>query len=140
VSKILTGNTALRVSIEGHTDSRGNSDYNRELSKKRAESVKKYLIDKGIKEDRLETVGWGPDKPIASNKKRKGRAKNRRVEFVIIKPEKVVVEPEAGKEEPGGEMDFTSEDGSGDGMDFTVDDKKDDSEIVEEEDDMDFTE
>jgi outer membrane protein OmpA-like peptidoglycan-associated protein len=141
VSRILAGNVALRVSIEGHTDSRGNSDYNRELSKKRAESVKKYLVDKGIEGDRLETVGWGPDKPIASNKKKKGRAKNRRVEFVIIKPEKTVIEPEAGQEEgAGAEMDFTSGESSEGEMDFTVDDTKDDSEIVEEEDDMDFTE
>jgi outer membrane protein OmpA-like peptidoglycan-associated protein len=142
VGKILTGNVALRVSIEGHTDSRGNSDYNRDLSKQRAESVKKYLVDEGVAGDRLETVGWGPDQPIASNKNKKGRAKNRRVEFVIIKPEKVVIEPEKGEPAPGGEMDFTSEGAKDDSeMDFTVDDKKDDSEIVEEEsDEMDFTE
>ncbi len=119
VARILEGNVALRVSIEGHTDSRGKADYNRELSKQRADAVKKYLVDKGIDEDRLETVGWGPDEPIASNKTRRGRAQNRRVEFVLIRPEKTVITPE-GEKADDAEMDFTAADEEKETMDFTT--------------------
>lgn len=72
-----------RVTIEGHTDDKGKPDHNKDLSKRRAESVKAYLVKKGIDPARLETAGFGPDKPIADNKTELGRAKNRRVEFVI---------------------------------------------------------
>ncbi len=128
VAQVLKGNTAVRVSIEGHTDNKGNADHNRELSKRRAESVKKYLVDKGVGADRLETVGWGPDKPIADNKHSEGRKKNRRVEFMIIRPEKTAAStdtavPAEGAQAPaaGGEsMDFTQGDSSGESMDFTV--------------------
>lgn len=131
VTNILKGNTKLRVSIEGHTDNKGKASYNRELSKKRADSVKRYLVGKGIADDRLETAGWGPDKPIESNKTRKGRAANRRVEFNIIPaenaPPPMTEEPAAeGGDEGGAEggMDFTSggDEGGGEGggsMDFT---------------------
>lgn len=128
VSMVLKGNTAVRVSIEGHTDNRGNADNNRELSKRRAEAVKKYLVDKGIAADRLETVGWGPDRPIADNKKTAGRKANRRVEFMIIRPEKTAASTDAAPAEgapaakpAAGEesMDFTQGE-SEESMDFTV--------------------
>ncbi len=111
VTGILRSNMKLRVSIEGHTDNRGKASYNRELSKKRADSVKRYLVSKGIAEDRLETAGWGPDKPIADNKRSSGRAMNRRVEFNIIQQrQEVVTEEPAGDDaggDDGGSMDFT---------------------------------
>ncbi len=69
------------VRIEGHTDDRGAADFNRDLSQRRAEAVRRYLIDKGVSESRLVAKGFGEDKPIASNKNSKGRAANRRVEF-----------------------------------------------------------
>ena len=75
-----------KVRVEGHTDNRGKADYNRDLSARRARSVMKYLVEKGIEEGRLEAAGFGPDKPIADNKTAKGREKNRRVDFVIIDP------------------------------------------------------
>jgi outer membrane protein OmpA-like peptidoglycan-associated protein len=55
------------------------------LSQDRADAVREYLIKKGVEPDRLKAVGYGPTKPIADNATEEGRAKNRRVEFVIIK-------------------------------------------------------
>ncbi|MEN6375642.1 MAG: OmpA family protein [Smithella sp.] len=75
--------TDLNVTIEGHTDSIGKAAYNKKLSQKRADAVKKYMVEKGgISADRLTAVGYGEDKPIASNKTKQGRQKNRRVEAV----------------------------------------------------------
>ena len=74
-----------RFRIEGHTDSTGKRAKNMLLSQNRADAVKVYLIQGGIASDRLESIGYGPDKPIASNKTRKGRELNRRVEINLIK-------------------------------------------------------
>ncbi|MDH5675667.1 MAG: OmpA family protein [Myxococcales bacterium] len=75
-----------RVRIEGHTDDRGNDNYNLELSQRRAASVMRFLLERGVEAERLESAGYGETRPIASNKKSKGRAKNRRVDFVILDP------------------------------------------------------
>ena len=72
--------------IEGHTDSSGPKAFNQKLSEMRAMSVKEYLVDNGITSSRLMTVGYGEDKPMVSNNTRKGRIKNRRVEFKVIPP------------------------------------------------------
>ena len=69
--------------IEGHTDTSGPKVFNQNLSEKRASSVKEYLVKKGISADRLSTVGYGEDRPSTSNKTRKGRVSNRRVEFKV---------------------------------------------------------
>lgn len=74
---------ALSISIEGHTDSQGDEDYNQKLSLSRSNSVKRYLVSKGVDENRIKTVGYGETKPIADNKTPQGREKNRRVEFII---------------------------------------------------------
>ncbi|GAB4221500.1 MAG: hypothetical protein Kow00102_18250 [Spirochaetota bacterium] len=74
----------VRVRIEGHTDDIGEAAFNQLLSEKRAESIKNYLVLKGLDSKRFETVGYGESKPIADNKTEKGRAQNRRVEFLII--------------------------------------------------------
>lgn len=73
------------VEIQGHTDSSGNADKNKALSQKRAESVRRYLMKKGIAGDRLTAVGYGSLKPIESNETLQGREANRRVEFKILK-------------------------------------------------------
>lgn len=73
-----------RVRIEGHTDNRGTPEYNLDLSKRRAASVLRYLSEHGVEAARLESEGYGMDKPIADNKTEQGRAKNRRVEFVVV--------------------------------------------------------
>lgn len=78
---IINKYAASNLVIEGHADSNGSDTFNLELSQKRTESVKKYLMEKGIAASRLTAVGYGESKPIASNKTALGRAKNRRVEL-----------------------------------------------------------
>jgi outer membrane protein OmpA-like peptidoglycan-associated protein len=75
----------LRVRIEGHTDARAGTRYNKKLSRFRARAVRKYLISKGVKPGRMIGRGYGETKPLDSNKTREGRYKNRRVEFKILK-------------------------------------------------------
>ena len=74
-----------KFSIEGYTDISGKRAKNQKLSEDRAYAVKAYLIEKGIDEGRLTAKGFGPDKPIASNKTKKGRELNRRVEINLVK-------------------------------------------------------
>jgi len=75
----------IKVEIGGHTDSMGSEKGNQKISEKRAESAKKYLMDKfNIPGDRMIVKGYGSTKPIADNGTKEGRAKNRRVEFKII--------------------------------------------------------
>ena len=71
--------------IEGHTDSTGNATKNMKLSKDRAAAVERYLVEHGIEADRLSSDGYGSTKPIDSNKTKKGKANNRRVEVKLIK-------------------------------------------------------
>jgi OOP family OmpA-OmpF porin len=68
----------------GHTDSIGTDAYNQALSVRRAESVKAYLVSKGIEANRVYTEGKGEKQPVADNKTREGRAKNRRTEIEVI--------------------------------------------------------
>jgi OOP family OmpA-OmpF porin len=68
----------------GHADSIGSDAYNQKLSVRRAESVKAYLVSKGIEANRIYTEGKGEKQPVADNKTREGRAKNRRVEIEVI--------------------------------------------------------
>lgn len=91
---VLKANTQItRLAIEGHTDSQGNDDYNQKLSQGRVESVMKFLVDGGIDASRLSATGFGENRPIASNETEKGRAANRRVEFVIIEVDGKPVAP-----------------------------------------------
>jgi outer membrane protein OmpA-like peptidoglycan-associated protein len=73
----------VKMSIAGHTDNTGKPEKNQELSVARAESVKKYLVSKGVNESRLTATGFGQDQPIADNTTTSGKAKNRRVEFKV---------------------------------------------------------
>lgn len=75
---------AVRVRIEGHTDNRGPLKLNNTLSIARAESVKAYIVQKGIDARRIQTVGFGPSKPIADNRTEFGRSLNRRTEILIV--------------------------------------------------------
>jgi outer membrane protein OmpA-like peptidoglycan-associated protein len=87
----------LRVVIHGHTDSQGPYRHNVDLSKRRAKAVKRYMVDQGIDESRIETDGFGPDQPIDTNETPVGRAKNRRIEFQITQDaEGVAVDTKAG--------------------------------------------
>jgi OmpA-OmpF porin, OOP family len=84
VAAALNSAPRSKVRVEGHTDGRGNRLLNTRLSQARADSVKAYLVGKGVAADRLEAKGFGPDQPIETNKTAAGREKNRRVEFVIV--------------------------------------------------------
>lgn len=81
---LLDVDTTYNLVIKGHTDNVGNPQSNMKLSKDRAASVRKYLVDHGIKAERLTSEGYGDTMPVESNKTSKGRAKNRRVEFEIV--------------------------------------------------------
>ncbi len=74
----------VKLEIGGHTDNGGKEDYNVKVSKARAESVKKWLVDHGVAEARLVATGHGPKKPIADNKTKEGRAQNKRIDFTIL--------------------------------------------------------
>ena len=87
-----------KVRIEGHTDDKGSDDHNMKLSQRRTESVMKFLIDHGVDAERVEARGYGETRPIESNKSEKGRAKNRRVEFIIIDPPMEASGSKAGPE------------------------------------------
>ncbi len=78
------------ITIEGHTDNRGARAYNLDLSTRRAKAVLEYLVKKGVDRKRLRAKGYGFDRPIATNNTPLGRAKNRRVDFVIVKDEVAV--------------------------------------------------
>jgi outer membrane protein OmpA-like peptidoglycan-associated protein len=82
ITSLLKSNTALTVSIEGHTDNVGNAKNNKTLSEERAKSVMSLIIKNGIPSTRMSASGWGQEKPIADNATDEGRAKNRRVELV----------------------------------------------------------
>ncbi len=84
VIEILKQYPQYKVRVEGHTDSVGRAESNLKLSEKRAKSVFDYLVKNGIASERLKCLGFGETKPISSNKTAGGRAKNRRVEFVIL--------------------------------------------------------
>ncbi|MEC9364185.1 MAG: OmpA family protein [Pseudomonadota bacterium] len=84
VADSLKSQPNVRVEIGGHTDSMGNDTYNDSLSQQRAESVRQYLISRGVEAGRMEAMGYGEFKPIASNETAEGRAENRRVEFKLI--------------------------------------------------------
>ena len=83
VATALRSRPTLHVRIEGHTDLRGGHAYNLRLSQARADSVRAFLMGKGISSDRMQAKGYGPDQPIDNNQTAAGRERNRRVEFMI---------------------------------------------------------
>lgn len=89
VSRALTQqDKKSNIIVEGHTDAQGADEMNLELSRKRAESVKAYLVTHGIAADRVTAKGMGEEQPIANNTSPEGRANNRRVEIVVEPPPK----------------------------------------------------
>jgi outer membrane protein OmpA-like peptidoglycan-associated protein len=81
----LADHPEVEVEIQGHTDNTGNRASNMTLSQSRAESVRSWMMAKGIAPGRMTAKGFGPDKPIAPNTTPEGRAKNRRIEFLRTK-------------------------------------------------------
>ena len=83
VSKVKGINLEVIIAV-GHTDATGDDAYNQKLSVARSESVKAYLVSKGIEKNRVYTEGKGEKSPVADNKTKEGRAKNRRVEIEVV--------------------------------------------------------
>ena len=83
VSKVKGINLEVIIAV-GHTDATGADGYNQQLSVKRSEAVKAYLVSKGIEKNRVYTEGKGEKQPVADNKTKDGRAKNRRVEIEVV--------------------------------------------------------
>lgn len=84
VADVLYRYPETRIRIEGHTDSTGPGEYNQKLSEQRAEAVKKELTAQSVQPERIQTVGFGPSRPVASNDTPAGRQQNRRVQVFII--------------------------------------------------------
>jgi outer membrane protein OmpA-like peptidoglycan-associated protein len=82
VVDVLNKNPDVRLEVQGHTDNRGGAAYNKNLSKRRAASVMKYLVTHGITPGRLTSMGYGFDRPIVDNSTEQNRALNRRVQFI----------------------------------------------------------
>jgi outer membrane protein OmpA-like peptidoglycan-associated protein len=84
VAAVLIKYPQTNISIEGYTDSKGAEEYNMDLSRRRAEAVKNSLIGRGLTSSRLQTIGFGESKPLATNDTEAGRQQNRRVRIVIV--------------------------------------------------------
>jgi len=84
IAEYLKANPEVRIIIEGHCDERGSREYNLGLGMRRAQSAKKYLVDLGIDENRIETISYGKDKPLIDEHNEEAWAKNRRCEFKRI--------------------------------------------------------
>jgi len=80
---LIKGNPDSNITVEGHTDSQGQRQYNMDLGQKRAQAVRDQLVSRGVASDRIKAVGVGPDRPIANNTTAEGRANNRRVEIIV---------------------------------------------------------
>lgn len=84
IAKILRSCFKMDLVVAGHTDSRGQRDANLLLSQQRADAVKDYLVSLGVPAERIFARGYGEDEPIASNRTEVGRARNRRIEFMLV--------------------------------------------------------
>ena len=86
VAEAIKSRTDIRkVEVQGHTDDSGDEDYNQDLSQRRADAVRTWLIERAdVPADKLVAKGYGFSRPIADNRIKTGRAKNRRVQFVIV--------------------------------------------------------
>lgn len=85
IADLLLDNPTLVVEIQGHTDNVGSAEVNKKLSQDRADAVRTYLLRQKVPADRISSKGYGFDRPIASNETDEGQAKNRRVDFMVIR-------------------------------------------------------
>jgi outer membrane protein OmpA-like peptidoglycan-associated protein len=84
VDKLKSENRNVYVEVQGHTDTTGSKEGNYRLGEERAEAVRRYLNQKGVALNRIGTISYGPDQPIAPNNTRDGRASNRRVVLIVL--------------------------------------------------------
>jgi OmpA-OmpF porin, OOP family len=84
VVQLLQKNPTMRVSVEGHTDNGGDPKKNIVLSSERARAVADGMISRGIKKDRLSVKGWGGERPLTDNNTEDAKARNRRVEVIVL--------------------------------------------------------
>ena len=82
--KLKTENQNVYLEIQGHTDARGGADYNEKLGEERAEAVRRFLNQQGVALNRMATISYGKDAPVAPNDTKEGRAQNRRVVIVVL--------------------------------------------------------
>ena len=81
--QILKDKTSLKIQVEGHCDERGGVQYNIALGEKRANAVKKFIVDQGVSADRITVISFGKEKPVDSGSSEEAYAKNRRANFVV---------------------------------------------------------
>lgn len=86
IVKMMSERATMVVKIDGHADATGTEQYNLDLSKRRAAAVQKYIVGKGVDQSRVNIAFFGESKPLVPNTTKENRRKNRRVEFVIVKP------------------------------------------------------
>ncbi|MBX3485773.1 MAG: OmpA family protein [Phenylobacterium sp.] len=84
IDKLKTDNRNVYVEVQGHTDATGAKDYNYKLGEERAEAVRRYLNQHGVALNRIGTISYGPDAPVAPNETRDGRQQNRRVVLIVL--------------------------------------------------------
>jgi outer membrane protein OmpA-like peptidoglycan-associated protein len=84
VQRLKSENRNVYLEIQGYTDATGTPDYNEKLGEARAEAVRKYLSQQGVALNRMATISYGEDSPVAPNETREGRAQNRRVAIVVL--------------------------------------------------------
>jgi outer membrane protein OmpA-like peptidoglycan-associated protein len=84
VAEYMMHKKSARIQISGHTDNVGNPKVNKALSQKRAQACRDYLISKGVDGSRIEAIGYGDERPIASNDTEEGRQENRRIEAIEL--------------------------------------------------------
>lgn len=85
IADLLKGKKGMEIEIAGHTDNVSSDEHNKDLSQRRAQAVKDYLVKKGANAQHIKAVGYGADQPIDINSTPEGRAKNRRIEMRILK-------------------------------------------------------
>lgn len=82
-AQVMKDKTSMKIQVEGHCDQRGGIQYNIALGEKRANSVRKFLIDAGVSKDRIEIISFGKEKPLDPSETEAAYAKNRRANFVV---------------------------------------------------------
>ena len=84
IEKLKTDNRNVYIEVQGHTDATGAKDFNYKLGEERAEAVRRYLNQHGVALNRIGTISYGPDAPVAPNNDKAGRSQNRRVVLIVL--------------------------------------------------------